>query len=301
MEHELKAEVPLEKALDTISGRISPQAEARFRKEIGDFVAEVDCYWRDQILLGKQTWVGSRLLKAMVERLPPLNPRLSVVTSNYDMLIEYACSVLGVRWTTGFARGLVRGWDWEAAQDRLLGSQIGQAGQRSKQFYVPLRRVELLKVHGSINRFQQDGRQVECDLWVENAPPGVERDVAVPGTLKHKHSSNDTTDMKSHVTRAEKDSQAFLFAGYGFGDDHLYNPILGRVRQDRTPLVVLTKYLPDSKIAELRGNAEPVWLLLAGSNDESETRAFIPGRSEPVLLDLPLWKCDVFAEEILRG
>ena len=306
VEQELKANASLEQALETISGQISRETESLFRKEIGDFVAEVDRRHRNKVLLGKDTWIGSSLLKALADPLPRLNPRLSVVTSNYDMLIEYACSALGLRWTTGFARGLVRSWDWEAAQDRLIKRQVDRTGSRSKQYYVPQPRVELFKVHGSINRFKQDGREIECDLWAKEPPDGIDRDIAVPGTLKHKHSSNDTTDMRGYVSRAERDAQAFLMAGYGFGDEHLHVPILERVRREKCPLVVLTLDLSDETITELRKDAAPVWILLAGRSavgkfDEARTTAYIPERSEPITLDTALWKCDAFAKKIMGG
>ena len=62
---------------------------------------------------------------------------------------------------------------------------VGREGARSTILTNSLPRIELFKVHGSINRFTMDGRQVECDLWTEGAPDGVERDVAVPGDLKY--------------------------------------------------------------------------------------------------------------------
>jgi hypothetical protein len=305
VEAALMEEKSLERALKTISGEISGEAKSKFRNTIGDFVAKVDRDHRDKLLLHKETWVGSRLLKTLVDRLPPLDPRLSVVTSNYDMLIEYACSALGVRWTTGFARGLVRSWDWEAAQDRLVGSRVGRTAQRSKQYYLPLPRVELFKVHGSINRFSQDGRQVECDLWVKSAPDGIDRDVAVPGSLKFEQAAKNM-NTRSYAERAQSEAQAFLIAGYGFEDPHLHDPILARVRSEKCPLVVLTLDLVDATITDLRRDTAPVWILVApslisGGHDESKTRVFIPGRSDPVVLDEPLWDCDSFAKRILGG
>jgi len=304
----LRQSKSLESALKTISGEISSEAKSKFRNTIGDFVAKVDRQHRDQLLLRKdrkETWVGSRLLKTLVDRLPPLNPRLSVVTSNYDMLIEYACSALGVRWTTGFARGLVRSWDWEAAQDRLLGSQVGRIGQRPKQYYLPLPRVELFKVHGSINRFTQGGSQIECDLWVESAPVGIDRDVAVPGTLKYEQAAQNT-DTRSFADRAQREAQAFLMAGYGFEDPHLHDSILARVRGEKCPLVVLTLHLEPATIAELRRDNAPVWILVtppltSSGHDKSKTKVFVPGRIDPIVLDEPLWDCDSFAKQILRG
>lgn len=294
----------LELALATLPGDIPNESKSKFRKTIGDFVATVDRKHRDDVLFRKKTWIGSSLLTTLVERSPQLNPTLSVVTSNYDMLIEYACSALGVRWTTGFARGLVRSWDWDASQDRLVTLTGDRAGTRSRPYYVPLPRVELFKVHGSINRFKHEGREIECDLWVKEPPEGIERDIAVPGTLKFEQAA-ENMNTRNRAQQAQDQAQAFLVAGYGFADKHLHDRILDRVRREKCPLLVLTRD-PSVIASELRGAGAPAWILTAqqlddGKIDESKTTALIPGRPDAIVLDEPLWKCDLFAKRILGG
>ena len=295
----LKAGKSLEQALDGTGAGLSQATKARFRKVTGNFIAGIDRLSRDPLLMDQTSWVGTRLLKALVGRLPPRNPRLSVITPNYDMLIEYACSAQGIRLTTGFVGGLMRMWDWDAAQDSLLQSHAAGGN--------PWPRVELFKVHGSINRFIIDGRPVECDLWSEGVPAGVERDLAVPGDLKYEQYAVSNMDTVSRAVRVQDEAQAFVMVGYGFRDRHLHERIATRVRRQNCPLVVLTQDLDDVVIADLRKDGAPVWVLVcpklsAGGYDLARTLVYRPGMMSPLTLgDVNLWNCDTFAERILGG
>lgn len=304
---ELKAGKTLEQALDGTGAGLAPATKSKFRSVTGGFVADIDRHFRDRLLRREETWVGTRLLKALIGRLPPRNPRLSVVTSNYDMLIEYACSAHGLRWTTGFVGGLLRTWNWEAAQDSLLQSRVDRDGARAALIANRLPRVELFKVHGSINRFTVGGHQVECDLWIDAPPAGVERDLAVPGGQKYEQVAVNNMGTMSRVEQARNEVQAFMVAGYGFNDPYLHQEILSKVRERDCPLVVLTLDLDPALIAELRKSNALVWVLVAprlggGGNDKSKTMVHMPGRPLPIVLDGErLWDCDVFAAKILGG
>jgi hypothetical protein len=162
-------------------------------------------------------------------------------------------------------------------------------------------------VHGSINRFTMQGCQVECDLWADGSPAGIERDVAVPGGQKFEQVAVGNMDTMSRAAHAQEEAQAFLAIGYGFNDPHLHQKLLARVRERHCPLVVLTRDLEPAMIAELGKHGAPVWVLVAprldgGGNDDSRTMVYMPEQPTPVILnDERLWDCGVFAEKILGG
>ena len=89
----------LEQALTEVA--LPAITKSLIQREVGDYVAAIDRELRDDVLTGRTPWVGGPLLNALGQRLPPVNPRLSVVTSNYDMLIEYSCARSGLRYTSG--------------------------------------------------------------------------------------------------------------------------------------------------------------------------------------------------------
>lgn len=302
----LRAGCTLEQALDGTDCGLSSDAKLKFRQVTGDYVASVDRRYRDELLAGSRKWVGSSLLWALLGRLPPTNPRLSVITSNYDMLIEYACASLGIRWTTGFVGELTRTWNWEAAQDALLQSRGHRNGPRGMTLNcVP--RVELFKVHGSVNRFTRGGEQVECDLWSEAVPFGFERDVAIPGGLKYQQHAESNADTAYRARQAIEGAQGYLVVGYGFNDSHLHDKIVEQARLHDRPLLVMTQKLDVEAIEKLQRAGANVWILLAchgpdGNCDPSRTRVYMPECPEPVDLNgEQLWKCDVFTERILGG
>jgi len=303
----LRAGKTLEQALDGTDAGLSPEAKLKFRQVTGDYVASVDRRYRDELLSGSRKWVGTNLLLTLLGRLPPANPRLSVITSNYDMLIEYACSARRIRWTTGFVGELTRTWNWDAAQDSLLQSRVTRNGTRGMTELNRVPRVELFKVHGSINRFMRGGEQIECDLWSEAAPSDFERDLAIPGGLKYQQHAESNADTTYRARQAIEGAQGYLMIGYGFNDRHLHDRIVEQVRQYDRPLIVMTQKLDVAAIKKLRQTGDKVWILLAatapdGHCDPSRTKVYMPGCQKPVdLNNEQLWKCDVFTECILGG
>ncbi len=297
---DLAAGRSLEQALTGV--KLGQSTKVKIRDATGAYVARIDRSVRDDVILGRKQWVGSHLIRALVDRLPPRNPRLAVITANYDMLIEYACAAQGIRCTAGFLGELVRVWDWDGVQDSLHHCRRSRNVVRTN----PLSRVELFKVHGSINRFTAANRQIECDLWTDAMPAGLERDVASPGDPKYEQYAFNI-DTVSRASQAEDEAMAFAIAGYGFHDAHLHRRILARVQKQDCPLLVMTLDLPDAEIGELRNLGKRVWILVAprtesGSYDELRTLIYMPGKAHPLVLDNEqLWKCDYFAKRILGG
>ena len=304
VESKLASGQSLEEALTGVG--LPPTTKALIQEKTGDYVAEVDRRVRNDVLLGKKRWVGERLLKALTQRLPPRNPRLPVVTANYDMLIEYACASHGIRCTTGFLGDLIRVWNWDGVQDSLNQCRASQDGSRTTVHTNRLSRVELFKVHGSINRFVTSNGQVECDLWVDKVPAGCSRVIAAPGDQKYEGYAGIIDTAKS-ARDAECGAMAFAVIGYGFNDHHLHQQIFDRVKQQNCPLLVLTRDLAAEKIEELGNLGTRVWILVtpmsgAGKSDEASTAVYMPGRKDPFVMGGErLWSCDSFAEVILGG
>ena len=201
----------------------------------------------------------------------------------------------------------MRTWNWEKTQDGLNQCRLVQQGTKSVILIDPLPRVELFKVHGSINRFTQASasRQIECDLWSSDVPQGLKRVIAVPGDQKYEQVVS-MVDTSAKARQAENEAMAFAAIGYGFNDPHLDELMRGRAHSQDCPLLVLTLDLPDEKVNELRGLGKQVWILRAqkrsnGKVDESRTLVYPPGTDAPVILNERLWSCDCFAERILGG
>ena len=306
IQSDLDAGQTLEQALTGIG--LSDEAKSCIQRATGAYIARIDHEVRDDMLLGNKSWVGEHLVKALVQRLPPRNPRLPIVTANYDMLIEYTCTRHGIRYTTGFSGEIIRTWNWIQAQDSLNQCHPSQQGGKSMVHMDPLPRVELYKVHGSINLYSHTSanRQIECDLWSEEIPAGLERIVAVPGEQKYEQIGH-LVDTAASARKAENEAAAFAVIGYGFNDPHLHERIFGQVQSQDSPLLILTLELADDRVKELRNLGKQVWILVApkrptGDSDESHTLVYSPDLVDPVVLkNERLWNCDCFAQQILGG
>ncbi len=302
----LEARQNLEQSLTEVA--LPASTKSRIQSEVGDHVARINGELRDDVLTGRKPWVGELLLNALGQRLPPVNPRLTVVTSNYDMLIEYSCAKSGLRYTSGHVGEVIRTWNWQQAQDDL--TRISGAGQTGKTVRArePLPRVELYKIHGSINLFRdrKTGRQLECDVWAEKAPDGFERVVAAPGEQKFESYAN-IVEVAARAREAEAKAMGFLMIGYGFNDEHLHGRIYEQVRRNDGALLVLTRELAEHRISELRALGKRVWILTAGRDasgnaKDEHTLVHCPLCEPPVVLeDERLWSCDRFAKQILGG
>jgi hypothetical protein len=302
----LEAGQSLEQSLTEAT--LLPTTKSLIQREVGDYVAGIDGKLRDDVLTGRKTWVGESLLNALGQRLPPVNPRLTVVTSNYDMLIEYSCARSGLRYTTGYVGEVIRAWNWQQAQDDL--TRLSGAGQSGKLLRArePLPRIELYKVHGSINWFRDSNTssQLECDLWAEKAPDGFERVVAAPGEQKFEAYANNM-DVAVRARDAEARAMAFLMIGYGFNDAHLHGRICERVQRNDGTLLVMTRELDENRIAELRALGKRVWILTAGRDPSGNTKdehtlVHCPLSESPMVIeDERLWSCDCFTKRILGG
>jgi len=297
----LKTEPDLEQALTGIT----PTAAivAAISKSTGDFIAEKDLAHRDAMLQDPASkWPCTHLLRQLVNRLPRNAPRQAIVTPNYDMFIEYACSAMGIRYTTGYVGGVLRHSDWNSSRDGLFRSeQITERGRR-KSVRVPVSAVELMKVHGSINLFRTPaGTFVESDVWVAEAPPGYDRVLAPPGDAKNAVVANHR-DWFSEADPSLQSASAFLVIGYGFNDPHIHDIVVRRA-QSGAPVIVLTRD-PTDKLDELTNIAEHVWVLTAdcdggGTLDPDKTRIVNQGYADPLSISKKIWSADVFTSQIV--
>jgi hypothetical protein len=273
-----------------------------------EFIAKTDAALRDDVLTGNETWVGEPLLKQLMRGLSPAWPRLTVVTPNYDMLIEYACSKANIPYITGYHGGIMRRQDWSKARERLYRlNQVTMGGKR-RDIIPPIPCVELMKVHGSINLFKnKDNELFENNMWVNEHPNGYWPMIAPPGAAKSQETLNFHGPLFSEASKAIGKATAFFVIGYGFKDIHINREILGRVRNHECPLIVLTLD-PSTELNKLPAMGKNVWVITGMQNQShgktDPTGTHFANSNEELCGDfcgITLWQSDVFVEQILGG
>ena len=303
----LRSGIDLESALTGIN--LTESLQNIIAKYTAKFVTKKDTALRDNVLTGKKTWVGEPLLQQLMRGLSPSWPRLPVVTPNYDMLIEYACSKSGIPYITGYHGGIMRRQDWSITRERLYRfNQVTMGGKRRDTItHIPC--VELMKVHGSINLFRcnSDGTFIENDIWTACCPADYTPMIAPPGDTKSQEALKFHDRLFGEAFQAIGKATAFFVIGYGFRDEHIHHKILERVRNYKFPLIVLT-LLPSAELNKLITIGKDVWVITGVQNkanrktDRSGTR-FANG-NEKLSGDfggVTIWQSAVFAEQILGG
>ena len=227
--------------------------------------------------------------KLIVKRdLPPLarlychlfrstHNQLSVVTTNYDRLAEYAADYAAdVCWNTGFTHGYL---------SRREGTGTLQFTLNGK----PARTVDVWKVHGSLDWFIRDDDQVIGVTASKSIPKGFRPAIVTPGTEKYQKAYYEPfRSVLISSDEALAKAKSYLCVGYGFNDDHIQQKLTDRWRQGEAILVILTRNLTESAKRMLNGAEMSKFLVL----EEASNGTLIRSNDNPdgkIIKDVNLW------------
>ena len=290
----------LENALDAVT---ETGLKERIVKATGAFVASADLHWAWPIATGEVTAPLHELLRKLVDGLPPTNPVQHIVTPNYDMLIEHTCDALEVPWTDGFTTGSTCRLDWVGARNSMLRMTREPRGRSYQNTARLLPHVQLHKVHGSINWFQNtdETRLLRCDRMVDGPPPtGWRRAMITPG-----HGKLEEAGMNREWFREADDAiataSAFLIIGYGFNDVHIQKGIRKRLVDQGCSGIVVTQDW-STKIESWIRDSSDLWAVCQNPGaGKPETIVVGPGNVGAPLVceDQELWKIVEFVKAVM--
>lgn len=168
------------------------------------------------------------------------NNGLTVITTNYDRLVEYSCEMNGIRVDTLFVGKYICQFSPDESKYSFCKSIYKLKGQ-SRVEYSP--KVTVLKPHGCLSWYQIDG----CARSV----PHLEKDnclIITPGINKYREGYNEPFDTHRARANAAIDSALrYIIIGYGFGDDHLETHLLRQLNSNK-PALIITHTLSDKAI-----------------------------------------------------
>jgi len=174
----------------------------------------------------------------------------SVVTTNYDRMVEYAISLADGKCCTGFTNGYI---------------------QKFSQFEstISKRSINVYKVHGSIDWFKQKESLnlyslpfFDHDALYDKYVPQI----VTPGNSKYRETHLDP--FRTVIAKADealRNACAYLCIGYGFNDEHIQPIILQENRDKKKPIVIVTKEITP-KIKELFCNSRAENCLIISEN-----------------------------------
>jgi len=224
----------------------------------------------------------SRLIRFLITKSPPT---MSIVTTNYDRVAEYATNIAEAKFRTGFSHGYLQRFESNTA---MSGSK------------VPDSTVSIIKVHGSLDWFKDEmGDPLSVPL-ANKIPKGAKPLIVTPGISKHSETQLEPfRDVMGWADSAMINASSFLCIGYGFNDDHVQPKLTRRVTKNDIPIIVVTKSLSIAgRNLFLNGQCKNYLII---ESDNNGTKAYYPDAPKGVLLPkMELWKLEEFNNMIQR-
>lgn len=153
---------------------------------------------------------------------------LNIITTNYDRLAEYACDIEGYYHYSGFTSGLLR-------------------TKANKDYLKIKRKVNIWKVHGSLDWFRKENGDLIGLSNLESYPASLLPEIVTPGIEKYSKTHLEPYRTIIHeADNALETSNSYICIGYGFNDNHIQEKLVNKCVHGNAKLLILTRNLTDA-------------------------------------------------------
>lgn len=272
----LNAGVDLETALHQVA--VSDELTSRIIKSTWMLIASEDREVFRKSLNNHAMFPLSRLIQHMFKSSLKI---ISIVTTNYDRLAEYACDQAGIHHYTGFTHGFFR----------RLAAPIESRSTR---------RVNIWKVHGSLDWFQSSLEDTVALSSIEGIPEIYEPQIVTPGTQKyHKTHLEPFRSIINNADAAMDAAGSYLCVGYGFNDEHIQTKLMAKCQRQSTPVTIVTYSLSESaKRLILNGKAQNYLAIERGATDD-QSIIYSSQHKDPQTVEKNIWSLDGYLSLIM--
>ena len=267
----LEAKNDLESALGEV--QMNEDLSNHVVKHTWTYVREADAKAFDRVIRNRELLPLSRLYRHLFDS---THHTLSVVTTNYDRLAEYAADLEEICHYTGFTYGYFRR---RQSNSRISFRQHGGAA----------RTVNIWKVHGCLDWFRDDGGDVVAFTATRSIPEGFRPAIVTPGVRKYEETYDEPfRSVISGADDALTNAKAYLCIGFGFNDKHIQLKLMERWKSGKALLAILTKELSESARNMFVNADEQEFLALEESpNGTRMWSHWVPGGT--ILPGVKLW------------
>ena len=187
---------------------------------------------------------------------------LSVVTTNYDRIAEYAADVAN-RWHyAGFPPGYYRNQHSEHSY-KVLQPRVGTKS-------TELRKISIWKVHGSLDWFTRDTDDTISITAARRIPTNCKPAIITPGLNKYDQALQEPfRSVLAGADRTLDGAKAYLCVGYGFNDRHIHPRLVNRWRDGHAPLLVVARSLSERAVEILSDPRDGRYMALTDMGDGS--------------------------------
>lgn len=212
--------------------------------------------------------------------------KLSIITTNYDRLAEYAASFAKAVICTGYAQSYL-GHFSNSIHSNNLASLKGYKGQ-----------VNIWKVHGSLDWFKtKDDEDIQLPLR-HTIPSDFIPLIVTPGLSKYYETHNEP--YRTIFTQADKEieeANGFLCIGYGFNDIHVQPKLITQIKNNK-PIIVLTKELTPKTKQSIIDNKCRQYILIEEAN-ATDTRVYSSTQGEHIIPNASYWELSEYLNLII--
>lgn len=234
--------------------------------------ADIEAY---DLLISKTTEFPLSLLIEYL--LSAAGKKVSVVTTNYDRLAEYAASLSGAFICTGYAQNFI-GHFSNAIHTNNLTALRGYKGQ-----------VNIWKVHGSLDWFKTIEDQNIQLPFRSTIPDKCKPLIVTPGLSKYFETHNEP--YRTIFTQADleiENANSYLCIGYGFNDIHVQPKLITQIKQNNKPIIVITKEISKKTKQSIIDNKCKNYILIEEVNG-TDTKVYSSNLGEHVLQNVSYW------------
>lgn len=206
---------------------------------------------------------------------------INIVTTNYDRLAEYACDQGRIHHYTGFTHGFYR--------------QL--AAPKEITF---ARRVNIWKVHGSLDWFQSPLEDTVALSNNQGIPESYQPQIVTPGAQKYQKTHLEPfRSIINSADQALNEAGSYLCIGYGFNDEHIQPKLMLKCLRQKTPITLITYALSDSaKKLILDGKAQNHLVIERGETD-NQSIVYSSLESTPLRVEKNIWSLEGYLSLIM--
>lgn len=283
----LKETNDLESALSEID--LPPDTVKFVIDNAWDAICKKDIEFFDNLCCTNSSFPLARLFSYLITTSSAF---LSVITTNYDRLAEYAANYIHAYVSTG----ITDGW-YQHFEPSILTQNIKSHERRTRGYYEG--HIRILKVHGSLDWFKTENGMFRGIPLSRRIPAKFTPQIITPGTSKYQRVLEDPfRTILSRLDDALKQAQSILCIGYGFNDEHVQPKLIAQVKEKDVPLILVTKKITKSVQDKFLSNPPKKFIFF--EEGKKGTRVFTPQAPQGMLFPSEsVWILDNFVKMIL--
>ncbi|QDO94662.1 SIR2 family protein [Formosa sediminum] len=226
------------------------------------------------------------LAKLLEHFLDTAGKKVTIITTNYDRIAEYASSIAKAVICNGYSQNLI-GHFSNNIQSNNLASLRGYKGQ-----------VNIWKVHGSLDWFKsKEDENIQLPIR-QNIPQEYSPLIVTPGLSKYSETHNEP--YRTIFTQADSEiehANGFLCIGYGFNDIHVQPKLIAQIKNQK-PIIVITKELTEKTKQSIIDNKCQNYMLIEEANSK-DTRIFSSKFGELIIENTSYWELGEYLKLII--